>query len=216
MATFGNSFNPSPLRLAVLLLAAGEGSRLGSIPKSLLKKEGQSLLQRFFHAIEAFTPVEFLVVTGFHAQAIESELAILQEQTQLNAVVIRNATPHQGHASSVRLGIESLQSDYDALLIALSDQPEITHAHITALLNQFERRETGYEIVLPIVGGQRGNPVIFSKNAIEAVLAIPGMVCRPYMDAHPDLVQTFESNEVAYILDVDTEADMNTLNLQRP
>lgn len=29
-----------PLKIAVVLLAAGEGSRMGSIPKALLKKGG--------------------------------------------------------------------------------------------------------------------------------------------------------------------------------
>jgi CTP:molybdopterin cytidylyltransferase MocA len=216
MTSLGKPTHSVPLRLAVLLLAAGEGSRLGSIPKGLLKKDGQSLLRRFFQAIKPFSPTEFLVITGFHAPAIESELALLQNEMNLHASVIRHSHPQQGQSSSVRLGIESLRGDYDALLIALSDQPEISHADITALLNQFEGRDVGSEIILPIVDGQRGNPVVFSRKAIGEILAEPGMVCRVYMDAHPELVQAFETHRAAYILDVDTEADIQKLNLQCP
>jgi molybdenum cofactor cytidylyltransferase/nicotine blue oxidoreductase len=66
-----------------------------------------------------------------------------------------------------------------------------------------------------MVGGQRGNPVLFSKKVIEKILAIPTMVCRPFMDRHPELVQTFITEQPAYILDVDTEDDIRKLGLER-
>ena len=47
MTISGESIKNPKLRLAILLLAAGEGSRLGGLPKALLKKEGESLLSRF-------------------------------------------------------------------------------------------------------------------------------------------------------------------------
>ena len=214
MTTIGMQAHSNSLQLAVLLLAAGEGSRLGSIPKALLKKDGQTLLRRFCQAIEPCAPIEFLLVTGFHDEAIKAELTAINSEMNLRNTLVHNNQASLGQSSSVRLGIESLQSDYDVLLIALSDQSEIKHTDIAALLNQFENREAGREIILPIVDGQRGNPVLFSKQVIQKVLAIPGMVCRKYMDENPELVQSFISDQQAYILDVDTGADMQRLNLQ--
>jgi CTP:molybdopterin cytidylyltransferase MocA len=214
MTSFGLQSSSSNLRLAVLLLAAGEGSRLGSIPKALLQKDSQSLLSRFCQSIKTFSVIELVVVTGFHAQPIESELAEIQKKFDLPIKCVRNPHPELGQASSVRLGLESLSTNYEVLLVALCDQPLIGTAEIDALLEQFEQRAQQIEVVLPVVGQQRGNPVVFSYKVIADILAIPNMVCRSYIDQHPALVQTFTTENPAYIADVDTDADISRFALQ--
>jgi len=209
---------PSPhpnLRLAVLLLAAGEGSRLGSIPKALLALEGQSLLKRFCLRVQVLSPIELLVVTGFHAPAMETEVFQLKRELGLSIDWVRNPNPELGQSSSVRIGLESLKGDYDVLLVALCDQPAIEASEIISLLAQFEKRSDQEEIILPMFGQQRGNPVLFSKKVIEDILAIPAMVCRPFMDQHPELVRVFETENEAFVLDVDTTADIQRFNLKQ-
>ena len=213
MTISGESFKNPKLRLAVLLLAAGEGSRLGGFPKALLKKEGESLLSRLLQSIQKFNPVETLVVTGFYADAIEVEINSIRQKTHSSIAIVKNPNPEEGQSSSVRLGLESLKSDYDVLLVALCDQPNIGVSEIEALLVQFNQVGFNKEIVLPMVNGSRGNPVLFSKKVIEEILATPGMVCRPFMDKHPELVKRFETNNQAYLLDVDTQADIQKLGL---
>jgi CTP:molybdopterin cytidylyltransferase MocA len=215
MTSIGKQSGFANPRLAFLLLAAGEGSRLGRTPKALLQKGTQSLLSRFCQTITAFAPAEFLVVTGFYADPIESELAKLKENLVLPITHVRNPNPERGQASSVRLGLEALKSDYDALLVALCDQPLVGAMEIDALLKQFEQRDQSTEVILPMVGERRGNPVVFSYKVIADILAIPKMVCRPYMDHHPELVQIFATDNSAYIADVDTEADLSEFNLKR-
>ena len=215
MTSLGKQSRSTNLRLAVLLLAAGEGSRLGSTPKALLQKDGQSLLSLFCHSITAFAPAEFLVVTGFYSDQIGLELAKLKKDLGLPIQTVHNPNPKQGQASSVRMGLEALQSDYDALLIVLCDQPLVGAMEIDALLKQFERREHNKEVVLPMVGQQRGNPVAFSKRVIADILAIPKMVCRPFMDQHPELVQIFATDNQAYVADVDTNVELARFDLKR-
>ena len=213
MTASGESFKNPKLRLAILLLAAGEGSRLGGLPKALLKKEGESLLSRFLQSAKKFNPVETLVVTGFYADAIEAEIKSIRQKTDNSIAIVKNLIPEEGQSSSVRLGLESLKSDYDVLLVALCDQPNIGVSEIEALLNQFNQAGFNKQIVLPMVKESRGNPVLFSKKMIEEILATPGMVCRPFMDKHPELVKVFETNNQAYLLDVDTQADIQKLGL---
>jgi CTP:molybdopterin cytidylyltransferase MocA len=202
-----------PLHLAVLLLAAGQGSRLGSHPKALLKQDGVTLLNRLLDAVQPFNPIEFIVVTGFHGDAIEQSLAQMDSSFSRSIRLLRNPNPEVGQASSVRLGIEALHSNFDSLLIALSDQPAITTTEIGQLLSSFSQRSAGKEIVLPMVDGQRGNPVVFSKKALQTIVAIPDLSCRAYMDAHPEQVQLWHTNNSAFVCDVDTLEDMKKYQL---
>lgn len=195
------------------MLAAGQGSRMGSFPKALLKKSDQTLLKRFCMAAQELNPVELVLVTGFHAPVIEEHLQSFNGELDFSLKVIRNSQPEKGQASSVRLGLEAITKNYDVLLVALSDQPDIGGAEIIALLDEYQNKSAGQEIILPIVDGQRGNPVLFSKKAIEAILEIPGMVCRPYMDSHPQQVRRLVTNNKAYLVDVDTEDDIQRQDL---
>ena len=208
MTSFNPSTQVSDLRLAVLLLAAGEGSRLGVHPKALLRKGDQTLLALFSAAIQGFAPTEYIVVTGFHSGAIESEIETMNSFLVHPIQVIQNPAPERGQTSSVRLGLESLKGEFDVLLVALSDQPEIGAREVQELLDAFLLREVGEEVILPMVEGRRGNPVLFSRKAISEILAKPGMVCREYMDTYPDKVMAMFTSNQAFVMDVDTPEDI--------
>ena len=215
MTISSESSNRPNLHLAILILAAGEGSRLGGYPKALLNKDGDSLLKHFVQSIQTLEPQETLVVTGFYSEQIEAEINLIKRDLESPIHWEKNLRPELGQASSVRLGLESLQSDYDVLLIALCDQPQIGAQEIESLLEQFKHRDSHQEIILPMVNGQRGNPVLFSKRVIEKILAIPGMVCRPYMDQYPELVKIFVTDNLAFVRDVDTQDDIEKLGLDK-
>lgn len=208
-----------PLRISILLLAAGEGSRLGFYPKALLKRANKTLIEHFCHAIGGLSLSEIVVVTGFYAAEIEAELVRLKANLGLPLRIHRNSHPERGQPSSVRLGLESLKQEFDVLIVALSDQPEISFQDLQALIGEFEHCINEQEIVLPMVQGiegvQRGNPVLFSSKAVKAILSHSEMVCRPYMDANPLMVRKYLTSNPAYLLDVDTPEDIQRLGLQK-
>ena len=207
--------NSSNLRLVVVLLAAGEGSRMGSTPKALLQKDGKSLLENFCRSIKSLQPTQFVVITGFHAAIIKQELKQLACQFDLPITIIHNPNASSGQVSSVRLALESLQGPFDVVAMCLSDQPNIGEVELTTLLNQFAQRSPEQDVVLPMVGGRRGNPVLFSSKAVNEMLSKPGMVCRSFMDQYPERIKILNSDNEAYILDVDTEEDIQKLGITR-
>ena len=99
---------------AAVLLAAGEGSRLGGIPKSLLTLKGQSLLTRQLAALRLAKIEQIVVVTGYFHSLIEADL---KDQ---GVVVIRNPTPEAGQQSSVRLGLAHLRDPKSSIRAEMS------------------------------------------------------------------------------------------------
>jgi CTP:molybdopterin cytidylyltransferase MocA len=215
MTLSSKSSTDTALRVAIILLAAGEGSRMGSIPKALLKKGGKTFLENFCIAASQLEPVQLIIVTGFHAPEIETAYDSFKSLYQPSAQIIRNSDPERGQASSVRIGLEALNQEYDVLMVCLCDQPYVGVDEMRLLLDQFKLRSANQEILLPLVNGQRGNPVLFSRKVVTEILATPEMVCRTFMDVHPELIHHLKTENNAFIQDVDTPADILALGVTK-
>lgn len=195
------------LRVGVVLLAAGEGSRMGSIPKCLLRLEGVPLIQRHLAAMQQTGIDEIVVVTGFYHEQIEPALA------DFSARVVRNPHPEQGQQSSVKLGLESVSAACELVLVALADQPLVGKKELIELISAFKHRPAATSVVYPEVHGQRGNPVAFSGEVIASMLASGNNIgCRKFIDANPALVHKLETSNQHFILDLDTTEDIAAFN----
>ena len=148
------------LRVGAILLAAGEGSRMGGVPKCLLRLQGVPLINRHLIALSGGGIDEVVVVTGYHHAEIEPAVETFP------VTVVRNPHPEAGQQSSVRLGLEALGAKFDIVLIVLADQPLLSSAEFTELISAFKKRPSGAAIVYPEIQGHRGNPVVFSGELI--------------------------------------------------
>ena len=197
----------NPSRLAILLLAAGQGSRLGNIPKALLKKEGIPLIQRFWQEVSPLNAIESISVLGFYADQIKP---LAEQYSQ----VVINQQANQGHGSSVRLGLESLHTPFDLLVIALIDQPRITQTSLELLINGLEGQGNEIDALVPLCKGQRGNPIVMRRRAVLDILNTPAQTPRQWLDQHPKRVCFYETQQDAFMVDVDTLDDLQKEHLQ--
>ena len=192
------------LRVGAVLLAAGEGSRLGGVPKCLLRLQGVPLINRHLIALSGGGIDEVVVVTGYHHADIEPAVETFP------VTVVRNPNPEAGQQSSVRLGLETLGTQFDVILIVLADQPLLGSAELTELISAFKKRPPGSAIVYPEVKGQRGNPVVFSGEVIAELLATNQKIgCRKFIDDNPVLVHKYLTDNDRFILDIDTLEDLD-------
>jgi CTP:molybdopterin cytidylyltransferase MocA len=199
---------PQPLDIGAVLLAAGCGQRMGRRPKSLLELDGLPLIRRQWQALSAAGIGEIVVVLGHHADVIAPALA------GCRVVLVRNPNPDDGPVSSQRLGLAALGVGLDAVIVALADQPLIGAPEIAALLDAFQARPAGSEVVYPQVGGERGNPVIFSADVRARILAgSTRFGCRQWQSANPQAVSPFVTSNRHYRIDLDTPDDL--VRLQR-
>lgn len=192
----------SRLAVGAVLLAAGAGARIGHRPKALLELGGVPLIRRQLIALSGAGVDEVVVVLGHHAALIEPVVR------DFPVTVVHNPAPDDGQVSSLRLGLQALAGKLDAVMVALADQPLIHAQDLGALIGAYKRRDAGRLMVVPQVGGEPGNPVIFSAEVREQVLAGDVKLgCRQWRAAHPEAVQAFVTDNRRYRVDIDSETD---------
>lgn len=197
----GGGLNPR-LVVGAVLLAAGAGSRLGGRPKSLLELGGVPLIRRQLIALSGAGVDELVVVLGHHAAVIEPVVR------EFPVTLVHNPDPDAGQASSVLTGLRGLSGRHDAIIVALADQPMLQSDDVVALIAAFKRRGAA-DMVVPRVGGEPGNPVIFSSALREEWLAgSADAACRRWREAHPERVAWFDTDNRRYRVDIDTAEDI--------
>jgi len=189
--------------IGAVLLAAGSGSRMGHKPKCLLELGGVPLIRRQLIALSGAGVDEVVVVLGHHAELIEPVVQTFP------VTLVRNPRPDDGQVSSQRLGLAALGGKLDAVIVALADQPLINAQDISALIGAFKKRPAGASVVFPQVLGERGNPVMFSNEVREQILADGVNVgCRQWQNANAHSVAPFVTDNRRYRVDVDTPEDL--------
>lgn len=193
----------SRLAVGAVLLAAGAGSRLGGRPKCLLELGGVPLIRRQLIALSGAGVDELVVVLGHHADLIEPQV------TAFPVTVVRNPRPEDGQTSSLRAGLAALTGKLDAVLVALADQPLVNAQDITSLIGAWKKRAAGSQVLVPQVAGEPGNPVMFSAQVLEDILAGGANVgCRQWRNAHPEAVAVFDTDNRRFRVDIDTQEDI--------
>lgn len=194
------------LVVGAVLLAAGSGSRMGNRPKCLLELGGVPLIRRQLIALSGAGVDELVVVLGHYADQIEPAVM------DFPVTLVRNPDPDAGQNSSLRLGLQTLSPKIDTVLVALADQPLINSQDINDLIGAYKKRPEGTQVVQPTVEGQPGNPVMFSGDVRDQILAGEAKIgCKQWQSAHPEAVHRWVTSNQRYRTDVDSPEDIEAL-----
>ena len=193
------------LRIGAVLLAAGEGRRMGGVVKGLIRLQGVPLLRRQLIALSGAGVDEVVVVTGHAQDAVEKEVL------GFSVTLAHNEAFAVGQESSVRFGLAQLNGPFDAIFIMPSDQPLIAADDLIELIGAFKKRAAGH-IVVPMVDGQRGNPILLDDEARGRILASgTNLGCRHLIERQPELVHAHATANARFITDLDTLDDVLAL-----
>lgn len=194
--------------VSAVLLAAGESQRMGEINKLHLPIDDVPLLRRSAEVLAASKLGELIVVLGHEAQ---SSRALL---TGLPLAIVINEHYRDGQMTSVHAGLNALKSASLGVMIALADQPLITIADINLLIDAFVHHQPE-SILVPTHKGQRGNPIIIADQYRESILqGKHNLGCKQLIKKNPHLVCTYEMENPHPIVDLDTLADYQKLELE--
>ena len=181
-------------QIAGVLLAAGEGTRLGG-PKALVEVAGTRLVDRGVALLREGGTAPVVVVTG----AVDVPL--------LGVITVHNPDWRSGMASSLAAGLEALPDSCAAAVIALVDQPLLGPGAVRRLIAAYL---DGAGIAVASYDGKQRNPVLLDRDEWAGVLALAAgdVGARPYLHAHPDRVTAVECGDIGRPDDVDTPEDL--------
>lgn len=184
-----------------VLLAAGGSRRFGS--QKLVARVGGTPIVR--HAADALRSAVdgLVVVVGSDAPLVRDALA------GLDARFVENAEWAAGLSASLRSGLFAVQTESEAAVIALGDQPGLDPALARRVVATW--RSSGKPIVATRYRGSRGHPVLLDRAVFAEAAELSGDVgARALMDRDPTRVAYVDVDQPAP-RDVDEPNDLAAL-----
>jgi molybdenum cofactor cytidylyltransferase len=187
--------------ISAVVLAAGLSSRMNR-PKPLIRIGGVPMLESVLRTLTQSEVDEIVVVLGHEADAVLDQIDFGSARTVLNSAY------KQGMASSLRVGLASLSDRSEAALIALADQPFFRPATVNTLIEA--HRQDTRNIMIPVYGSDRGNPVLIPRaffNEAEELRADVGF--RSIFGKHPERIRLVPVDDPGILIDLDTPEDVS-------
>jgi nicotine blue oxidoreductase len=218
-------------RVAGILLAAGDGTRLGR-PKATVELGNATLAERGVRLLTEGGADPVLVVTGAVPVEIPGTLSVHNPDwlsgmgsslaTGLRALagplladtgLANTGLANTGLADTGLAGHSG--ADVDAVVIALADQPLIGAEAVRRLI---AAHDAGATVAVAAYEGKPRNPVLIDRRHWAVVLetADGDTGARPFLRAHPDLVTLVECGDVGSPDDIDTPEDLARVRAKLP
>jgi molybdenum cofactor cytidylyltransferase len=180
--------------ISAVVVAAGGSTRMTGQNKLLLPWRDKCVVESVVDRVCAVGLCEVIVVTGYQRREIEQ---------QLGSYPVRfayNRSSSSGMASSIRTGVRAAGGK--GYFMVLGDMPMVT---LETMAKVADALESASAIVLPVMGGRRGNPVAIGSAYRKELLNLEGdRGARSVMRQHPDNVVEVEVEDPGIFIDVDT------------
>ena len=183
-----------------IILAAGEGKRMGKV-KLTLPLGNKQLIEWVLQAAK-LTPLDkyFLVVRP-------EDKEIIKTGEKWGAEIVLNPEYKSGMSSSIRKALIQISSkELEGFFVILGDQPLINPSILYKMILAFTPGKK--EIVVPFYKDKQGNPVFFDGYWKDELMKISGDVGgRVLIKAHPERIKRFKISDESILLDIDREED---------
>lgn len=185
-------------KLSCIFLASGHSKRFHG-NKLLAPLEGRPLVQHVFEHLPAHMFHQVLVVTRYPQVA--------QLAQALRFTPILNPDPTDDIAVTIRLGLEHLEQDMGGCMFSVCDQPFLSPASLTALVQEFQAHP--HSIAALAHQGKRGNPVIFPSALFSELSTLaPHQSGSAVIARYPELLRLVEAGDFSQLQDIDYRSDL--------
>ena len=200
------------LRIGAVLLAAGEGARLGGRAKGAIEIEGEPLSVRGLRILSNAGVDEVVVVTGHYQSEISPLLAQADSLFHDGCFVeVTQPTGDHSQSDSLRLGVASLSQEVDAVMVLPVDMPALTPQDLISLIGAYKHADAAIEFVGPMVGARPGNPVLFSRQiALKIARGEGDFGSGAWRHQRPEWLLEWQTDNLHYVADIDTPEDLDS------
>jgi len=187
-------------KIGIIILAAGNSSRLGR-PKQLLEYKESTLLKNTVSEALKVENSFVIVVTGSNHDLIEKELNLPEITFSFNS------DWENGMSSSIVNGIKELlllNPKCEQCVLAVCDQPFVSSLIFENLIKEHHTAQKG--IVASAYSETLGTPVLFHKKYFQDLLELKGQ------EGAKKLIKKYAEDVVSVLfekgnIDIDTEED---------
>jgi molybdenum cofactor cytidylyltransferase len=155
--------------VAVAILAAGRGSRLGGdVPKPLVDLRGRAMVSWALDAATGSGLRPVVLVVGHHGNAVG-------DAAPEGVLIVRARRWRRGIARSLRAALEALDpwAQVGAVCIGLADQPLVGADAYRRLAGAYRG---GATLAVATYGGKRQNPVLLARSVWQEARHLDGDV----------------------------------------
>lgn len=189
--------------VAIAVLAAGRGSRLGGdVPKPLIELRGRPLVSWALEAATGSGLRPVVLVVGHRGNAVG-------DAAPEGVMIVRARRWRRGIARSLRGALEALEpwAQVGAVCIGLADQPLIGADAYRRLADAYRG---GARLAVATYGGQRRNPVLLARPVWGEARRLDGDVGARELMGSEDVVEV-DCTDAGSAADVDTLDDLKSV-----
>lgn len=185
--------------IVAIVLAAGMSARMGK-PKQTLPIGGAPMLQKVLDALRHTKVAEVVVVLGANEREVRSRVKFGKEK------VVVSRDYEKGMSESLRVGLAEVGPEGEAAMVVLGDQPFLRPETVDKLIDAYANSKS--QIVVPVYGGRRGNPVLFDRRLFPRVMGVKGDVgAKSVVEDNEDVLLEVPVEDRGVSVDIDTPTD---------
>ena len=187
--------------ISAIILAAGEGKRIGST-KALLNWGNENLINYQLNSLSHKSITEKIVVVGSESEKVKK--SIFKNEIK----IAENNNYLSGKTSSIKKGISYIGNDQNDILLIAVDQPR-TEDLINKVIDFHITNPLDKKISMPYKEDHGGHPIIFSNLFLDDLSKIKeeSFGIREIIKNNSESIIRFKTTDFSSNIDINTSED---------
>lgn len=193
------------MKIAGVVIAAGEGKRMGRL-KQLLPWKNSTVLGTIIETLKNTSLDKIYVVLGHrHEEVFEG----IKDHISDKVEIVVNDRYKEGMLSSIQEAVKRIPEDFYGFLLFLGDQPFVKKETVEKVIERTKKGD--FPIIVACFRNERGHPTFISLTLREKIFSLSprkeGLRKIIYDERNKNMVLDLETGDPDVVRDMDTYDD---------